>query len=343
MEPRRRALDGLPPEYGSSDEFFSVEIHHSGFFCGIGTKKRYECEKVDWFDHCSNDTWSLLYIDDFLKELGIAFGGRVRVYWCLPNKSVAEGLQPLNCDAHIVLMNNISQTEKNILLYVDHHRFLESQLEKMAADVVVEGHNEMPEGHNNDLSNGAEAEEMETNYLSDDSDGTYVELADSDYEIAADDDDLYEHNVDDQVEETFGNKGKEIIAVPDDGDDNDTFEHEDLHLPATDDEGINFGFKTFRADIDMQNPIFRVGMVFSNVRELRQAVDAYSIKNRRPIKKVRNEKKKIEAICVGDCPWKLKAGFDSRSQSMLVKEYVDKHTCNKEDCSKGVQTKYLKV
>ncbi|CAL5094176.1 unnamed protein product [Urochloa decumbens] len=312
MEPQRRAPDGLPPEYGSSDEFFSVEIHHSGF------------------DHCSNDTWSLLYVEDFLKQLGIVFGGRMGVYWCLPNKSFAEGLQPLNCDAHIVLMNNVSQTEKNILLYVDHHKFLESQLEKMAADVLVEEHNEMPKGHSNDLSNSSEAEKTEKDYLSDDSDGTYVELVDSDYEIAADDDDLYKHNIDDQVEEEmFDNKGNEIVAVQDDGDDNDTFEHEDLHLPATDDEGINFGFNTFRADIDMQNPIFRVGMVFSNVRELRQAVDAYSIKNRHPIKKIRNEKKKIEAICVGECPWKLKAGFDSRSQSMLVKEYVDKHTCNK--------------
>lgn len=79
----------------------------------------------------------------------------------------------------------------------------------------------------------------------------------------------------------------------------------------------------------MQNPIFRVGMVFSDVKELRLAVNAYSIKNRRPIQKTRNESKKLEAVCMNDCPWKLKAGFDSRSQSMLVKEYVDKHTCNK--------------
>ncbi|CAO2201028.1 unnamed protein product [Urochloa humidicola] len=86
MEPRRRALDGLPSEYGSSNEVFSVEIHHSGFFCGIGMKRIYVSEQVDWFDHCNNDTWSLLYVEDFLKQLGIVFAGRVRVYWCLPNK-----------------------------------------------------------------------------------------------------------------------------------------------------------------------------------------------------------------------------------------------------------------
>ncbi|CAO2201029.1 unnamed protein product [Urochloa humidicola] len=229
-------------------------------------------------------------------------------------------------------MNNVSQTQKNILLYVDHNSFLESQLKKMAANVLDEGNKEMAEGHgtSNDLSDGAEAEETEIDCLSDDSDGTYVEFVDSDYEIGGDDDDLYEHNIDDQVEEEmFDNKGKDVVAILDDGDDNGTFEHEELHLLAADDESIKFHFKNFRADIDMQNPIFQVGMVFSDVKELRQAIDACSIKNRRPIKKIRNEKKKIEAICVDDCPWKLKAGFDNRSQSMLVKEYVDKHTCNK--------------
>jgi hypothetical protein len=111
-------------------------------------------------------------------------------------------------------------------------------------------------------------------------------LRTQDYGIGMDNDDLYEHNIDDQVEEEmFDNKGKEVVAVPDDRDGDDTLEHEDLHLPISDDESIKFGFKTFRADIDMQNPIFRVGMVFSDVKELRQAVDIYSIKNRRPIQK----------------------------------------------------------
>lgn len=110
---------------GSCDEFFSVEIHHLGFFCGIGKNMTYLNEKVDWFDYCSNDTWSLLYVEDFLKLLDIIFPGYVRVYWCFPNKSLAEGLKPLNCDAHIVVMNNVSKSEKNILVYVDHHSLLE--------------------------------------------------------------------------------------------------------------------------------------------------------------------------------------------------------------------------
>jgi len=45
--------------------FFSVEIYHSGFFCGLGKRRTYMNEKIDWFNNCSNDTRSLLYVEDF--------------------------------------------------------------------------------------------------------------------------------------------------------------------------------------------------------------------------------------------------------------------------------------
>ena len=76
-------------------------------------------------------------------------------------------------------------------------------------------------------------------------------------------------------------------------------------------------------------PIFKLGTVFANVEELRKAIDAYSIRERRQIWKKINEKDRLEVYCNGDCQWKLKAVVDSRSKSMLVKEYVDTHTCNK--------------
>lgn len=70
-------------------------------------------------------------------------------------------------------------------------------------------------------------------------------------------------------------------------------------------------------------------MVFANVEELRMAINAYSIRERRHLRKERNEKDRLEVYCKGDCPWKLKAAVNSRSKSMLIKEYVDTHTCNK--------------
>ena len=92
---------------------------------------------------------------------------------------------------------------------------------------------------------------------------------------------------------------------------------------------MNFNFRTFRADVDMTTPIFKLGMVFANVEELRKAIDVYIIRERRQLWKKRNEKDRLEVYCKGDCQWKLKAVVDSRSKSMLIKEYVDTHTCNK--------------
>jgi hypothetical protein len=80
----------------------------------------------------------------------------------------------------------------------------------------------------------------------------------------------------------------------------------------------------------MTTPIFKLGMVFADVEELRKAIDAYNIRERRQLWKKRNEKGRLEVYCKGNCPWKLKAAVDSRSKSMLVKEYVDTHTCNKD-------------
>lgn len=266
---------------GSSDELFSVEIHHSGFFCGIGKKRTYMDAKIDWWDHCNNDIWSLLYVEEFLKELKIVFTGHVRVYWSVPTKTVAEGLNPLKCDAHIVEMNNVTRTEKKICLYVDHHNLLERQKSKMVDDIQVDGGKQMPslcgdafvspkKKRQNENGQGTVmfasdvvAGEEDGGHSEDES-GSDVEFADSDYDIDGDDGDLYEHNIDDEVEEEIKEmKENELVYVLDDGGDSDEPNHEELHLPVCEEgESINFNFKTFRAEIDMKSPIFKVGMVF---------------------------------------------------------------------------------
>ena len=51
-----------------NDDYFSVEIHYKGFFCGLGKKRIYMDNKIDWFDFCNTDTWSLLYVGDFFEN-----------------------------------------------------------------------------------------------------------------------------------------------------------------------------------------------------------------------------------------------------------------------------------
>ena len=61
---------------------------------------------------------------EILKCKNAAFA---RVYWCEPQKTVVDGPKTLRCDADIIAMINESATCKNILMYVDHSNFLETQ------------------------------------------------------------------------------------------------------------------------------------------------------------------------------------------------------------------------
>jgi hypothetical protein len=40
-----------------------------GFFLGQGPNKSYVSGKVSYFNHCEVDTWSIVWIDDFLCQM----------------------------------------------------------------------------------------------------------------------------------------------------------------------------------------------------------------------------------------------------------------------------------
>jgi len=67
--------------------------------------------KLDWFDFCNSDTWSLLYVEEFLEILEC----NLRAYWCELGKTVADGLRTLRDDSDIIEMINVSATCKNFL------------------------------------------------------------------------------------------------------------------------------------------------------------------------------------------------------------------------------------
>lgn len=91
----------------------------------------------------------------------------------------------------------------------------------------------------------------------------------------------------------------------------------------------------------MESPIFKVGMLFNDAIEVRQAIKQYSVKNRVAIKFARNTKKRIEAKCAEECPWMLNASEDSRTKCFMIKQYVDGHKCQKEWELNYVTARYL--
>lgn len=82
---------------------FSVEINHGGFFCGVGLNKSYVDGRIDYFDRCEVDSWSPLWIKDFIEQLGHD-ALQCHVYWLFPGKKLGDGLRIVDSDADTLNM-----------------------------------------------------------------------------------------------------------------------------------------------------------------------------------------------------------------------------------------------
>ena len=66
---------------GDDCDKFTIQITHNGFFVGLRGIVEYANSTTDWFDKCSRDTFSVLWIQDFVKQLGHPDNGRTHFYW----------------------------------------------------------------------------------------------------------------------------------------------------------------------------------------------------------------------------------------------------------------------
>ena len=57
--------------------------------------------QIEWFDHCDGENWSFFWIEEFIGMLGYA---RLRIYWLLPGKCVADGLRIVSSDEETIVM-----------------------------------------------------------------------------------------------------------------------------------------------------------------------------------------------------------------------------------------------
>jgi hypothetical protein len=165
---------------------------------------------------------------------------------------------------------------------------------------------------------GEEGQEAEEGEHGDDTDS---EFYDSDYDAEDGDDDIFEANVDKDVEDNT--EKLEIVEQEDDA----GLENEDIQLSREQQLELKYKFKTFNAEVDSENPQFKLGMVFSSIQEFRNALTVYNIRNRVKVRKIRNEAKRCHAVCQEDCTWFINASEDSRKGAIVVKKYEAKHTC----------------
>jgi len=57
----------------------------------------------------------------------------------------------------------------------------------------------------------------------------------------------------------------------------------------------------FNVEVDIENPIFKLGMCFSNTKELKEVVRNYAIKNGRQMRFIENTPNRLRAMCSNVC------------------------------------------
>jgi hypothetical protein len=133
---------------------FTVVFEHNGFFCGLKEYLDYASGTVDYFDSCNTETFSLLWIEDFISQGGNEVTERTIIYWCLPGKGIRDGLCCIENDSQIVAMMAAAQEEKYLNLIVDHTNFLKGLRE----DVVVPIPSKYLGGNCNDIEDAEEGD-----------------------------------------------------------------------------------------------------------------------------------------------------------------------------------------
>lgn len=335
-------------------------MHHGGFFVGQGENRAYIDGKVDWFHHCEADTWSPLWIDDFIGQLGYEKNNTLKTYWLLPGKTISDGLRIISTDNDTNVMVSVVDRVKDLVIFLDHDDNIDginwddivanpiTSLPKVNREEKGAGE-KLPDFYSNLNSkmDDVPAEELEVEDDSDDPD-----FVDSDYEIEDGDDDLFMDNVDGEVTEEAIRKSKKAAGSKLKGqqfagqtfwvDGEVSTDEEGLQLPDSDDEGSpsTKRFKAFRTD-DLVNPTFKVGQTFETVELLRKAITEYSLRNRVAILMPRNDSTRVRAHCADGCPWALYASKDSRVKCFLVKTYNGHHNCQKEWTLKRCTSKWL--
>ncbi|XP_075644142.1 uncharacterized protein LOC142615291 [Castanea sativa] len=101
-------------------------------------------------------------------------------------------------------------------------------------------------------------------------------------------------------------------------------------------------YTEFRAEVDMPDPVFEIGMLFSDHKEFKRAVQSYRIKLGYPLLICKNESRKVSYKCK-NCEWYIYASWDREENSLLVKTYHGKHTCSRAFHSRMVPTRWIAV
>ena len=94
---------------------------------------------------------------------------------------------------------------------------------------------------------------------------------------------------------------------------------------STDDEGPNF--PVFNEEVDIERPVFELGMMFKSSTIFRKAVRTHAILDRRHVTLVKNYGRKIKYIWEEPCTLRVYASPMNKTITYQIKSLVNKHSC----------------
>ncbi|GKV29881.1 hypothetical protein SLEP1_g38759 [Rubroshorea leprosula] len=129
-------------------------------------------------------------------------------------------------------------------------------------------------------------------------------------------------------------------------------DEEDSYLSTSDNEASKAKhgkrrrttYKVYQEPRDDETLDIRLGMMFINKQQFRDAVNKWNLKQRRDIKWIKNNNIRCKASCVKapDCPWQIYLAMDQPTESWMVKTFVSKHACHWKELSVELSDHQLK-
>ncbi|KAL0386107.1 UNVERIFIED_CONTAM: hypothetical protein Sradi_3005000 [Sesamum radiatum] len=94
---------------------------------------------------------------------------------------------------------------------------------------------------------------------------------------------------------------------------------------------------------EIYDPIFELGMLFSNKSEFKKALQSHAIKSKRTLKFTKNDKQRVYVQCGAiDCEWKMHAIKVKGEETFQINLLCDHHSCPQIFHVKNVKTNWIK-
>ncbi|KAF4367736.1 hypothetical protein F8388_011311 [Cannabis sativa] len=361
-------MSEIIPSYDANSSLFTLKVHHSGKFINIGENPIYCGGYVQDVHFCDVERLTLFELDGILVQ-DLKLIGPFIYYIKWAGSNVLE--EYVETDTY--LQRNIKESVKKcrvLEVFVGHSKVFESQgsmLTEAVSDLglVVEPTVGLVDGagcSEPSLCGGDGVGCSRPNITNDiedsfDDEAAYEYEGDPEYEQCHDD-----LIVDETAEIHLKGLGKRPMDIDMEDAQLDDFDNEYIQQNSssseedTDDELKNLHkckrssmkaklpkLPEFNVDVDMKNPSFEVGLVFSSGKEFKDAVREYAIMNGKEIFFKVNDSHRVRAKCRGiQCPWMCFASkINSDSSTFAIKSYIDVHKCSRKKHNRFATAKWF--